>query len=272
MKQVADRLAESFPDDPQALTLAGRIDRAFGDSSKAGERWEKSLRLNPDFIEARGAIGVAAWEDGDFQKAVTHLRQAAADPRLLAENIFCLADSLMNLGKAAEAAALLENAARSSRLSPAGHYVLGQAYVQSSEHEKARQQFEAALAGEPRFANAHYALAMTLTRLGRTEEARKHREEYTRLKKSDMAVRDREMGIGRSADRTDPAQVRRLAGAFCVGAGKTYAMRGRMDEAERHLRRAMILDPQNPEPRMILERLDRSSKSEYRNLKSETHP
>ncbi len=257
-RQLADRLVETLPDGPQALTLGGRIYYAFGDVAKADAAWDRCLKLVPDFPEARCAVGVAAWDRGDFRKAATDFQVGTAkNPRLLGEHLFQWADSLMNLGKESEAAALLENAARTSRLSPAGSYVLGQSYLQSGEYEKARQQFEAALAGDPQFANAHYALAMALMRLGQADEARKHRELYTKLKLNDMAIRDRAQGMGRSADKTNPADVARLAAYFSLSAGKIYALGGRIDEAERLWLRALTLDPRDPEPRKILEILYR---------------
>jgi tetratricopeptide (TPR) repeat protein len=257
-QRLADRLVEAFPDNPQALTLGGRIQYTFTNSAKAMQWWEKCLQIDPQFAEARCALGAAAWERGDFQKAVEFLRSGTAgNARLLSENVFYLADALMNLGKASQAAAMLEDASKKSTLSPAGSYVLGQAYMKAKEYEKAREQFAAALAADPGFANAHYGMAMTLARLGKEGEAAKHRAEFAKLKKSDLAGRDRADGAGHSKEKADPAETRRLVSGYCLGAGKIYAVHNRLDEAERLWRVAVILNPQNPEPRAILEVLYR---------------
>jgi len=257
-KQMADRLVESFPDHCPALLLAGRIQEAFGNSTKAVDWWERCLKLDPQFAEARAALGAAAWQRGDFENAVAYLETAtAADPRLLRESIFCLADSLMNLGRASEAIAVLDGAARISPLSANGLMVLGQAYLQRKDYAKAKEKFEAALAAEPRLAGAHYGLATALGHLGQPEEAQKHREEYAKRSREQLAIWDRIHGAGRKSEKVDPAQVRGLVAGFCVRVGRVYALRGRADRAEECWLRALAVQPQSPEARQHLEALYR---------------
>jgi tetratricopeptide (TPR) repeat protein len=257
-KQMADQLVESFPDHCQAIFLAGRIQEAFGNSAKAVDWWERCLKLDPQFSEARAALGAAAWQRGDFEKAVTHLETAtAAAPRLLRENIFCLADSLMNLGRAKEAVAVLENATRISPLSANGLLVLGQAWLQLKDYAKAKERFEAALAAEPRLAGAHYGLATALSHLGQSEAAQKHREEYAKRSREDLAIWDRAHGAGRKSEKVDPAQVRGIVAGFCVGVGRVYALCGRADRAETCWLRALAIQPQSREAREHLESLYR---------------
>ncbi len=257
-KQMADQLVESFPDHGPAIFLAGRIQEAFGNATKAVDGWERCLKLDPQFADARAALGAAAWQRGDFEKAVAYLETAtAAEPRLLRENIYGLADSLMNLGRANEAIAVLDRASRIGPLSANGLMVRAQAYLQRKDYEKAKEQFEAALAAEPRLAGAHYGLATALGHLGQPEEAQTHREEYAKRSREELAIWDRMHGAGRKTEKVDPAQVRALVAGFYVGVGRVYALRGRADRAEQCWLRAVAIHPQGHEARQHLEALYR---------------
>jgi len=257
-KQIADRLAESLPEDPQALVLAGRVYYTFGSSAKAIQWWQRSLKLRPGMPEALCALGAAAWERGDFARAAALLEQGTtAEPRLLAEHAYPLADSLMNVGQAEKTVALLEQAAKTQGLSAPGLVVLGQAHLELGNHAQAQARFEQALAADPRSTAARYGLANALMGLGKTEEAQKHRQTYAQQKQQDLAAYDRLRKIEVRTDRADPAQVRRLLAGFCLAVGKVYALAGRLDQAEIHWGKAAALDPQDPQPRQLLDALHR---------------
>ena len=249
-RQLADRLIEAFPDSPQALTLGGRIYYAFGDEPSARQCWERSLQLDPEFAATWHVIGEAAWERGDYAGAAEQLRKAIeADPRLHAKLAFALADSLLNSGRAEDAVAVLEPPADKGPLSLDGLLLVGHAYAQLAQYEKAKDRFEAALALDPRSSKAHFGLATIYARLQRPEQANKHRQEYAELKKQDFANTERLRGSLRN---TDLGNVRPLAGRCHLNAGKVYALNGNLVEAEKLWLRAAALDPRNPEPRTLL--------------------
>jgi tetratricopeptide (TPR) repeat protein len=238
------------------LALGGQLQFALGNSGQAIDWWEHSLRLNPQLAEAWCGLAVARWEHGDFEAAVTAMHQVQqTNARLADERIYVWVDALLNLGREREAITLLESRAQGTGLSPSGLLMLGQAYLQAEDYAQAQRAFAAALAAEPRLANAHYGLAKALTAVGQTEQAQKHHEEYARWKQQDLAVWDRLRGAGRGLEKANPAEVRGVLGGFSLRAGKIYAARGRFPEAEACWRRAVELEPQNPEPRQLLESL-----------------
>jgi len=250
-KQVAANLLKAFPEDPPALVLAGRIYYAFNDVDRARECWQKSLRIRPQFAEASVCLGEAAWEHGEFDKAAEHLRRAwAANPAMDPTKVFLLADALMNLGECQEAARVLERAGSQRPLPPFGRFLLGHAYLELGEYEKARAQFEAVLAQDPGSINAHFSLATVYARLGQPDQARQHRQQYAQLRKGELAESARLRPEMRKRDWADPVPVAREC---CLNAGRIFAAAGRMEEAERHWLRAVALDPENVEPRQLLE-------------------
>ena len=74
----------------------------------------------------------------------------------------------------AQAAVVLERAARMEPGKGSILEALGRAYYNSGQHEPARATFEALLEVDPSAHYAHYALGQSLKQLGRTREARTH--------------------------------------------------------------------------------------------------
>ena len=74
----------------------------------------------------------------------------------------------------AQAAIVLERAARSEPGKGSILEALGRAYYNSGQHERSRQTFEELLEVDPSAHYAHYALGQSLKQLGRVREARTH--------------------------------------------------------------------------------------------------
>jgi tetratricopeptide (TPR) repeat protein len=74
----------------------------------------------------------------------------------------------------AQAAIVLERAARQAPGKGSILEALGRAYYNSGQHDRARDTFEQMLEIDPSAHYAHYALGQSLKQLGRTNEARTH--------------------------------------------------------------------------------------------------
>ncbi len=74
----------------------------------------------------------------------------------------------------AQAAIVLERAARVEPGKGSILEALGRAYYNSGQHDKSRATFEALLEVDPSAHYAHYALGQSLKQLGRPNEARTH--------------------------------------------------------------------------------------------------
>lgn len=74
----------------------------------------------------------------------------------------------------AQAAIVLERAAREEPGKGSILEALGRAYYNSGQHERSRETFEALLEVDPSAHYAHYALGQSLKRLGRPAQARTH--------------------------------------------------------------------------------------------------
>ncbi len=241
-EQMADQLAEAFPDQPHALDLAARFHQRAGDPRKAAPLWQRCLALEPRSAYACFCLGSAAWERGDFEEAVGYLRKALTLDPTLPNAPVVLAEALMQLGRPAEALSALEKAEGASSQSMR-RFLMGQACLQLGRFEEARQHLEQAVALEPQFGKAHYALVTAYMRLGNPAKAEEHRALFLKQLREGAGQPSPARLMGRDIEADE---VRRLLAELAAGGAGCYALAGHAELARKWLARAMELDPQNP--------------------------
>jgi Flp pilus assembly protein TadD len=96
------------------------------------------------------------------------------DERESAYDLLQRGQALLQRHHYAQAAVVLERAARLEPGKASILEALGRAYFNSAQTERARETFEAMLEIDPSAHYAHYALGQSLKRLGRSREARTH--------------------------------------------------------------------------------------------------
>jgi tetratricopeptide (TPR) repeat protein len=99
---------------------------------------------------------------------------AVDDDHESAYELFQRGHELLDGRHHAQAAVVLERAARLEPGKASILEALGRAYYNSSRHERARATFEALLEIDPSAHYAHFALGQSLKRLGRRDEAGTH--------------------------------------------------------------------------------------------------
>lgn len=235
--RAARRLEERFPDDPASIDLLARLHTRFGASAEAVGAWERCLQLDPGYTAAYYGMGSAAVGQQQYDKAADCFRKAMeldpASSRAPTE----LAHALMNLGKLPEVVAVLEKSTDRDRRSMPPFLLLGQAYHQLEQYEKAKTNFEIAIEIAPDYPGAHYGLALACTRLGRKDEARKHRETFSKLE-----AEHRQERTGTDAAPDDQISVRQSLAQTYTDAGRIYASHDDAPEAELLWRKAAALD------------------------------
>ena len=96
------------------------------------------------------------------------------DERESAYDLLQRGQALLQRHHNAQAAVVLERAARLEPGKASILEALGRAYFNSAQTERSRETFEAMLEIDPSAHYAHYALGQSLKRLGRMREARTH--------------------------------------------------------------------------------------------------
>jgi tetratricopeptide (TPR) repeat protein len=167
-------------------------------------------------------------------------------------DLFMMIDALMNAGRPAVVVEVLEPLRKTRPASARAAVVLGRAYLQLKEYEKAKKELLEAVAINPGLTTAHFALAQAFARLGDELNARKHREEYAKLKATEMAATGR-WHVGRL--KTDLVDLHPQAARFLTWTAGIYALHGRVDEAEQLWVASLAIDPTSAETRRHLEML-----------------
>jgi Flp pilus assembly protein TadD len=91
-----------------------------------------------------------------------------------AYNLLQRGSALLRARHNAQAAVVLERAARLESTKGSVLEALGRAYYNSGQHARAAETFEALLEIDPSAHYAHFALGLSFARLGRSREARTH--------------------------------------------------------------------------------------------------
>ncbi len=170
--QIRQRLdaAQLASSDPHAVGSLGEALYAFGQTGAAAACFRRCRALDPTAFRWAYLLGVSEADLGRSQAALDALSDAAAmRPDDLAAAVR-LSDQLEQAGKSIEAARLLEAALPRFPDSPAVQYRLGRLLAARGEG-RAVEHLEEAVAEEPGFREALYALAGAYRAQGREGEA-----------------------------------------------------------------------------------------------------
>ena len=132
-------------------------DRSAESADRPAESADRSADV-PGDDESRERVP-SEIDGGDHESAYTLLQRGT---------------ELMRGHHNAQAAIVLERAARAEPGKGSILEALGRAYYNSGQHERSRETFEALLEIDPSADYAHYALGQSLKQLHRTSEARTH--------------------------------------------------------------------------------------------------
>lgn len=243
--QVVERLTESFVDDTDCLELKARLENWLGKSEQAAKTWEKCLELDPRYAHAYvGMAGVAA-KLGDHREAERLARKAIEIAPESFQARFVLAESLLNLGQPEEVVPVLADFLQRDPRSY-GYFLLGRAYAQTRQYEKAKESYQSAVQKHAEYAEAYYALSRVCARLGLSGDASRSMARYRELTAQRQATRQ---GMGTASDLDS---VRRSVATMITDTGRVYYAREKRREAERLWRRAAAVHPENVECRHAL--------------------
>lgn len=201
--------------------------------NQAAEAFKVAIRLEPDFVEAHYALGVALNRMGKehFPAAVDQFVEVL---RLKPDHVDARVDLsfiLAQEGDSAAAAAQLEQAIRIAPANADLYVLLGKARYESNDFPKAIESFHKALELNPRLGAAHYGIGLALSK----------QHDYPRAAQEFNAVLDLDAG--------DPFVHLEL--------GKISLEKGDLAEASKHLNEAIRLRPNAAEAHFELGKLHR---------------
>ncbi len=241
------RLLEEFPQDPNSAAATALLNDLVHDEAAELSCWEHCLQLDDGYLLAYSHLATRAVDAGDFVQAEMLLRKALTVERASGDFRDLLASALSGQGKLTEAASVLEQSAAQKPGSAETRVLLGEAYLRLDQLEQASVAFEKAIQLDRQMARAYHGLAQIAAKTGRTEEARRHRDEFARLK----AAENRAVRSGPD-ERADAFIVPKCVAAILSLSGKSFLNHQQPEQAVDLLRRAATLDPHDTDSRTAL--------------------
>jgi len=160
----------------EARHLLASIHLIEGGAAAAEAELERAIEESPDFVVARSALAELLALRGELVRAEELLRGAIAISPEWSEAHRRLGLLRLSRGFPEDGLAELRTAVDLSPEDPAPLVDLGRALAGTGDLEGAEASFRAALARDPDHAPAHLCLEGLLRELGRSDEARSHRE------------------------------------------------------------------------------------------------
>ncbi len=244
--RVADELARRFPDDVYAQHVHAQVYRLSGDTDEALKIWHHCLELKKDFLPAYEEIVEVLVRRGEHAEAEKMARQGlTVHPRAVSLRNF-LASILLEQGRLEEVITTVLAGRALGVEAPEGLFLLAQAYQRKQQHDRARDVLKDVVRLRPEFTQAHYALSVSLARLGDAAGARRHRETFQKLKERDQQANAAILRI--ESDQF----VRQTVASILHQAGVIFSNHGVSDRAEECWLLAAALSPKDVASRQAL--------------------
>jgi tetratricopeptide (TPR) repeat protein len=156
----------------ESLVAEAQQAQVAHDYAAAEKAYKQALRIEPSMPELWANLGLMQQEAGDTASAFLSFQQANhLNPSLYVPNLF-LGNDYVRTGRAPEAISYLTKAERTNKTDPQAPLALGRAYYAMDKFSTAAQEFERAVALDPKLGEAWFALG--IARLNQVEaDARK---------------------------------------------------------------------------------------------------
>ncbi len=158
--------------DTAATRLALAAGSPEGGPSGRHDEGEIDAEAARDLADARDEA--ASGEPADGSDRAERIDDCGAEPDESAYDLLQRGHALLRDRHNAQAAVVLERAARLERSKGSILEALGRAYFNSGQHARAAETFEELLEIDPSAHYGHFALGLSFARLGRDQEARTH--------------------------------------------------------------------------------------------------
>jgi tetratricopeptide (TPR) repeat protein len=233
----------------------GNVRAQLFEREGALEAYQASLRIQPNDVRTRLAVGQFLLDKDEPQKAVVHLRAAVdLDPKLPGA-LASLGLAYRRLGDTASAAATLKRALELVPTDQDSRYSLGQVLLSMGQLEEGRKELQSyqRVTEQVSQADRNYDAATTHIAAGKYAEAQKLLEETLTLAPAySPALRELgnvllERGKAREAAEVFKRAVtlNPVSAAIHFGLGAAYFRTNNLTDAAEETRRALLLDEDN---------------------------
>lgn len=163
----------------ESLVAEAQQAQAAHDYAGAEKAYKQALQIEPSMPELWANLGLMQQEAGNIASAVSSFQQANhLNPSLYVPNLF-LGNDYVRTGKAPEAISFLTRAEKTNKTDPQAPLALGRAYYAMGKFSPAAQEFERAVALDPKLGAAWFALGIARLNEVETDARRMSAESKT---------------------------------------------------------------------------------------------
>ncbi len=247
---TADTLDKAAPGSPVTLLIKGRVDLAAGDADSAVTQFQKALQRAPDFTFARVWLASAYMKQGNTALAETELQRVLQSSPDNVEARKLLAESQIRAGRAPAALETLQPLIAADTKDPAVYAMVGQAQLMEGNQGAAETMLEQGIEAAPNSAALKLGAAANYLATGDRQRAL---ELLAQVPDDEGGVRKRQLQVIALASGKDKAVARLEIEALAkrnpadaelqMLAGAWLATQGEYADAERYLKKALELAP-----------------------------
>lgn len=265
LKETAAELLEvllmDFPTDKLLVGLVPELPYLHH-PTKAVALLEYALEHNPNNPMLCRLMAEVAFDNGDYEKAITYFRKTAELSKKTREIRIWIATSLVALGRYQEVVDSLEEKVEDSASPSESYYLLGQAFTQLGNYTRAKECLEEALRSNPQDTRLAFALGKVFMRLKEPEKAKPYLDAFRKQqaarnsgaleaakKRVEPEVRQRTIPVP-----WERGEIANILSAMCVRGSRLYRASRRTERAEQILkkgqgafRKAIDLAPEQPD-------------------------
>ncbi len=253
-KRIQDALAKAA-NDPWVLYAQGKVAEAIGKQEDAYKAYDKALQKKPDLAEALLAQGSIWFLRGDKQKAREKLDAVLKTPSRTAREEEAAGDLALDLGDGKTGKECYHRALQLDPEDPQAHSGLGRALAALGDLPGARAELESALRQVDTDPVLHYEYGSLLRRIGDSQGALSALQRAVQLDSKDHRFRSRlgALLVERREYEKAEAELRQARlgndryGETWFNLARALAGQGKLGEAMDTMRRAVELEPGNPE-------------------------
>lgn len=226
-----------------ACFLAARTRSQLGEKDQAEQLARRALQIDPQRADVRVFLANLLVLQDRMQEAAEQLREAVRlDPQISGGHRR-LGMVLDRLGDRAAGRQALETAVRQAPDDATARFLLGQMLFEAGEFASAAEQLRNVCRSDTNMASAFYLLSQVQQRSGDPKGARTSLERFQQLKRAERVALDAKV-----TGYDDHKFMRSVAATLHTDLSEFWFQLGQPNEAEAHLRQAITLAPDDPEP------------------------
>ncbi|MHB0956543.1 MAG: tetratricopeptide repeat protein [Pirellulaceae bacterium] len=242
---------ETYPESPNAVAALAVRQFLSHDQEAETRCWERCLQLDPTYYLAYSWLVDGARQRGDHNRIVELMTDALLIAPTDPNYVCMMSTALMHLQRTPEALQILERHYHRGLVNQEICWLLGEAYNELGEIDKAKECLEKAVELAPHHGAVWYTLATVYAKSGEPQRADDCRAKFQTLKTAQQqtAVSNNARGNIQEQDRQ---VVPRFLAQIFVLAGQAYIEEGDYERGKQHFLDAAATAPADVECRNLL--------------------